>query len=97
MLATLSMMGMENIHIMNGLKTVLTTCINGVAMIAFIIAGAVYWPQALLMIVGAIIGGFGGAYYARKIDPRLVRGFVIVVGVAMTIYFFIRTYILHVT
>ncbi len=96
MLATLSMMGMENIHIMNGLKTVLTTCINGIAMIAFIIAGAVYWPQALLMIVGAIIGGFGGAYYARKIDPRLVRGFVIVVGVSMTLYFFVRTYILHI-
>ena len=96
MLATLSLMGMENIHIMNGLKTVLTTCINGIAMVAFILAGAVFWPQALLMIVGAILGGFGGAYYARQIDPKLVRGFVIIVGVAMTIYFFVRTYILHV-
>ncbi len=97
MLATLALMGMENIHVMNGLKTVLTTCINGIAMVAFIIARAVFWPQAILMIVGAIIGGYGGAYYARKIDPRLVRGFVIAVGVAMTIYFFVRTYILHIT
>lgn len=91
MLATLAFMGMENIHVMNALKALLTSCINGVAVITFIIAGAVYWPQALLMVVGAIIGGYGGAYYARKIEPRWVRIFVIVVGVCLTIYFFWRT------
>jgi uncharacterized protein len=95
MLATLSIMGMENIHVMNGLKTVLASCINGVAVIIFIIAHTVYWPETLLMIVGAIIGGYGGAYYARKIDPKLVRGFVIIVGLAMSTYFFINIYILH--
>lgn len=95
MLATLAMMGMENIHVMNGLKTVLASCINGVAVIIFIIAHMVYWPETLLMIVGAIIGGYGGAYYARKIDPKLVRGFVIIVGLAMSTYFFINIYILH--
>jgi hypothetical protein len=61
-----------------------------VAVITFILAGAVVWSDALLMIVGATIGGFGGAYYARKLDPRLVRGFVILVGCVMTIYFFVK-------
>ncbi len=89
MLATLSIMGMENIHMMNAVKTLLTACINGVAVIAFIIAGIVVWPQALLMIVGTIIGGYGGAYYARKIDQKWIRLFVIVVGIAMTVYFFV--------
>ena len=95
MLATLAMMGMENIHIMNGLKTVLTACINGVAVIIFIFSHLVYWPETLLMIAGAIIGGYGGAYYARKIDPKLVRAFVIIVGLSMSAYFFISTYIVH--
>jgi uncharacterized protein len=90
MLATLALMGFENIHAMNAIKTLLATCINGVAVITFIIAGAVYWPEALLMIVGAIVGGYGGAYYARKIEQKWVRWFVIVVGLAMTIYFFVR-------
>ncbi len=90
MLATLGLMGMENIHEMNALKTVLQSCINGVAVITFIIAGAVAWPQAILMVVGAIVGGFGGAYYARRIDQRWVRLFVTAVGVGMTIYFFLR-------
>ena len=90
MLATLGLMGMENIHEMNAMKTLLTTFINGVAVIIFIIRGIVVWPQAIVMVIGAIIGGYTGAYFARKIDQRLIRGFVILVGVSMTIYFFLR-------
>ncbi|HEX4208152.1 MAG TPA: sulfite exporter TauE/SafE family protein [Ktedonobacteraceae bacterium] len=90
MLASLALMGLENIHVMNALKTVLASCINGVAVVTFIIAGIVSWPQALLMIVGGIIGGYGGAYYARKIDPKWVRLFVMVIGFALTIYFFVK-------
>ena len=89
MLATLALMGMDNIHAMNALKTVLASCINGVAVIVFIVTGAIVWPQALLMIVGAIIGGYGGAYYARKIDQKWIRLFVIVVGFTLTVYFFV--------
>jgi len=95
MLATLAMMGMEDIHVMNGLKTALASCINGVAVLIFIFAHAVVWPETILMIIGAVIGGYGGAYYARKVNPNLIRGFVIVVGFAMSAYFFINIYILH--
>ena len=90
MLATLGIMGMENIHMMNAVKTLLTVCINGVAIITFIIAGIIDWPLAVLMIAGTVIGGYGGAYYARKIDQKWVRLFVIFVGFSMTIYFFVR-------
>jgi uncharacterized protein len=90
MLATLGLMGMENINEMNAVKTVLQTVINGVAVIAFIIAGAVVWLQAIVMIAGAIVGGFTTASFARRLDPRIVRGFVILVGVSMTIYFFLH-------
>jgi uncharacterized membrane protein YfcA len=89
-LASLGIMGMENIHEMNGLKTVLQSCINGVAVITFIIAGAVFWPQAIVMILGAVVGGFSGASLARRLDQRLIRGFVILVGTIMTIYFFVK-------
>jgi uncharacterized protein len=90
MLATLAMMGMQNIHMMNAVKTLLTVCINGVAIILFILKGIVDWPLAILMIVGAVIGGYSGAYFARKIDQKWVRLFVTVVGISMTIYFFVR-------
>ncbi len=90
MLATLGLMGMEDIHEMNAVKNTLASCINGVAVVTFIVAGAVYWANALTMVVGSIVGGYAGAFYARKIDQRLVRAFVIVVGCVLTVYFLFK-------
>jgi uncharacterized protein len=90
MLATLALMGLENIHEMNAVKTLLATLINGIAVVTFAIAGAVAWPAAILMAFGAIVGGYGGAAIARRLDPRLVRGFVIVVGFALSLYLLIN-------
>ncbi len=90
MLAMLTIMGMGNIHGMNAIKTVLASLINGVAVVTFIAARAVYWPQAGVMVVGAIAGGYGGACLARRIDPHRVRKFVIALGFTMTAIFFMR-------
>ncbi|MCS6870425.1 MAG: sulfite exporter TauE/SafE family protein, partial [Anaerolineae bacterium] len=92
MLAALALAGMTNIHTMNGLKVLLATLINGVAVLRFVIAGTIFWQYAVVMIIGAILGGYGGAAYAQRLDPKIVRRFVIVVGVAMTVYFFVREY-----
>jgi hypothetical protein len=90
MLALLTMLRMQDIHAMNALKTLLNAAINGAAVITFIAAGVVLWPQALVMLVGAVMGGYGGAYFAQKIDPQIVRRFVIAVGISMSVYFFLR-------
>ncbi len=90
MLATLALMGMEDIHEMNALKTLLATLINGIAVVLFIVEGAARWPEALVMVVGAIIGGYYGAVIAKRLNPVFVRRFVIIVGFLLTIYFFIK-------
>ena len=89
-LALLALLGMESIHAMNGVKTVLVCTVNGVAIITFIVARIIVWPQALLMIVGASAGGYAGAYYAQKMNPRHVRWIVIAIGFGMSAYFFLR-------
>ena len=88
MLAMFAMMGIESIHTMNGMKTVLAGVCNGIALVTFIFAGAVVWPEAIVMTVGAAIGGYAGAHYAQKVDPRIVRGIVIATGASLTAYFF---------
>jgi hypothetical protein len=90
MLALFTMLRMEDIHAMNALKTLLNAAINGAAVVTFIAAGVVLWPQALVMLVGAVLGGYGGAHYAQKLDPKIVRRFVIAVGICMSAYFFLR-------
>ena len=81
---------MLNIHEMNGLKTFLGVAVNLLALVEFIIKGVVAWAPGLIMIAGAILGGYFGAVLARKIDPRWIRAVVIVIGWSMTIYFFVR-------
>jgi len=91
-LAMLAAVGMTDIHAMNALKSVLGSAINGIAVLAFIVARAIYWPQAVVMIAGAIVGGYFGAHYAQKLPQHWVRRFVILTGSAMTTYFFVQAY-----
>ena len=91
-LAMLTAFGMVNIHQMNALKIVLSTATNGVAVAIFIASRAVYWRQAVVMIIGAALGGFFGAHYSLRLPPKVVRWFVMAVGSAVTAYFFVRSY-----
>jgi hypothetical protein len=72
------------------LKIVLSASTNGIAVIVFIAKHAVYWPQAVVMICGAALGGYFGAHYSLRLPRVWVRGFVIAVGAGMTTYFFVR-------
>ena len=91
-LAVLSLLGMADIHRMNALKTVLSSLVNGVAVVAFAWAGAVQWGPGGVMIVGGAFGGYAGAAWARRLDPRRVRQLVLVIAWGMTAYFFVRTF-----
>jgi uncharacterized protein len=95
MLAMLTALGMADIHEMNALKTVLSSSINGIAVVVFVVSRAVYWRQAVVMIVGAGLGGYFGARFSLRLDQRWIRGFVIGVGSTVTAYFFLRGYVLN--
>jgi len=90
MLAALSILGLQDIHEMNGLKVVLGGSVNGIAAAYFIWARMVYWPYVVLMAVAAIVGGYGGAGTARKLGRTAVRRIVIAIGLGMAVSLFIR-------
>ncbi len=90
MLAALSILGLKEIHEMNALKVILAGTINGIAAAYFIWKDMVYWPYVVVMVVGAIAGGFGGAGVARKLGGRTVRRIVIGIGFAMALSLFLK-------
>ncbi len=92
MLAALGLIGLTDIHQMNGLKNLLAVCINGVAAIYFGINGAVAWRDGIVMAVGAIAGGYIGAMLAQKVGRKTVRAAVIVIGLVMTVALAIKTW-----
>jgi uncharacterized membrane protein YfcA len=89
MLATYTLMGMTNLHTMNGLKTLLGVLINGAANIAFFLARKVVIGVAIPVAAGSIVGGWFGAAVARRLHPPRVRIFVLVFAWALTVYFFV--------
>ena len=90
MLAALSIMGLTDIHEMNSLKVVFGGSINGIAAAYFVWAGMVRWPYVLVMAVGAILGGWGGAGTARRMGRTAVRRIVVGLGLVMAISLFIK-------
>jgi len=90
MLATWTVFGLTNIHMMNANRTLLGAAANIVATVLFIGAHKIWWPQTLVMLVGTVIGGYAGAHWARKANPKVLRACITVISVAMTIVFFLR-------
>jgi uncharacterized protein len=80
MLASLGLLGVSDIHRANGTKNFLAMCINGVAVISFIAFRMVNWPEALLMSVGAVLGGYGSADIARRLGQSVIRKVVVAIG-----------------
>lgn len=92
MLAALGLIGMTDMHQMNGLKNLLAIFINGVAAVYFAISGAVNWRDALIMAAGAITGGYIGARLARRMGRTFVRRIVVAIGVVMTVALLVKSY-----
>jgi uncharacterized membrane protein YfcA len=92
MLTSLGVIGMTDILKMNALKNALAVGINGTAAVFFILSGRVQWPVGLVAAGFALAGGYGLATFARRIDPERLRWGVVVAGVVVSIWMFVRLY-----
>ena len=96
MLAALSLLGLTDIHQMNGLKNFLALSINGAAILCFLAAewrfgaGNAVWGLAGLMAVAAMAGGFFGSHMAHRVGRRTVRRIVVAVGFLLSGWYFLR-------
>ena len=90
LLAAFGMVGISNLHIANGLKNVVSALLTAIAVIIYIAGGLIYWPQALWMMIAATLGGYFGARASRHVPTHYLRWGIVVIGLLMTLYFFMR-------
>ncbi len=90
MLAALTLFGLRDIWLMNSLKILLSVLMNAAAVVTFVIAGLVHWQWTVVAAVGAIAGGYAGLHAARRVPAQIVKGFVVAVGLVLTVYFFMK-------
>jgi uncharacterized protein len=86
-LAAFTLVGMRDINTMNGLKMGLVGVMTVTAIVAFIAANVVRWPETLPMLASSALGSYLAAHWAQRLDQRLIKGFVIVLGAGLTVYF----------
>lgn len=77
---------------LNAPRTLLVSAANAVAVLAFVVANAVRWPETLVMLVGAIIGGYGGAGIGRRAPPGIIRAITLLTTACITLAFFFKAY-----
>jgi uncharacterized membrane protein YfcA len=92
MLASLGMLGFQDVNQMNTVKVVLGFLINVVAAVYFVASGLIHWTSAGIMIVGTIAGGYGGAHMAQRIPQTTVRGIITGIGLTISAVMFYRQF-----
>lgn len=93
MLASLGFIGLNDIHEMNTLKTVLSTLINLVASIWFILAGLIDWKRAAVMTAGALLGYYLGSHFSQRIPQKRVRQLITAIGCILSAVMFYKQFL----
>jgi uncharacterized membrane protein YfcA len=89
MLAALTIAG-QQVRMANATKNVLAMAMNASAVALFLFSNQVEWRAAFALAIGGIAGGFLGGYLVHRLPEKIMRGFVVLVGIVLTIWLFLR-------
>lgn len=92
LMAVLSITGREELRTANAIKNVASTVANLTAVVVFVVQGLIAWPQTLVMLVGAGLGGFAGGKLIAVLPAQAVRTAIIVIGTLMTLIYAWRSW-----
>ena len=90
MLAALTLFGMRDINVMNGVKMALVGVMTITAIIVFVAADVVRWPEVLPVFISSAIGGYVAVHIAHRLDQRLLKAFIVLFGAGLAAFFFWR-------
>ena len=85
-----SVVGVSDVKAMNAARTVLLGAASAVSVLCFIATRMTAWPFAAAMLAGAVVGGYAGAHFTRRIGVRQLQVGLTMFNVAVTGLFFAR-------
>ena len=91
LLGYFTLAGYQDIHLMNGLKLLVSALVSILAIVMFGVGDLIAWREGAIVLIGTLIGGYGAASAVRVVSQRLVRRAIIAVAAGMTAYFFIAS------
>lgn len=75
---------------LNAVKAALSLVVATVTVVIFGIGAPVHWLDVALLAPTTLLGGFLGARVARRLPESVLRWSVVVLGVAVAVYLFLR-------
>ena len=89
MLASLIVAG-QTLRMATATKNMLAMAMNASAVLLFLFSNQVDWIAALALAVGGIVGGIVGNWLVHRLPEKIMRGFVVIVGIVLTAWLFMR-------
>lgn len=90
MVAVMGMLMSESLQRLNGVKNALSAVVNIVAGVIYAFIAPVSWPVVALLAVGSTIGGQIGAKIGRRLSPKVLRGLIVVIGLAAMVQLLLK-------
>lgn len=85
LLAVMALTVPYDMNVLNGLRVALALVINTIAGIVFVLRGHLAVQAVLVLLVGALIGGWLGTLLIKRLSPTVVRALVILIGAVTTV------------
>jgi uncharacterized membrane protein YfcA len=92
MVAVWGLLDNRDLKSLNAPRTLLVSATNAIAVLAFMLAHAVHWPETIVMLITATVGGYGGALVGRRTPPKVIRAGTLLLTACITVVFFVRAY-----
>lgn len=90
LIAVLALTAHDDLRRLNAGKGVLSLIIGAVTVVVFGIGAPVHWLAVALLAPTTLVGGFVGAKLAGRVPEPALRVAVVVVGLAVSIYLFVK-------
>jgi uncharacterized membrane protein YfcA len=75
---------------LNAFKNALAAVVNVVAGVIYAFVAPVSWPVVAVLAVSSTVGGLLGATVGKRLSPRVLRGVIVVIGVAAVVHLLIE-------
>jgi len=92
-LAVLGLFLDDTLTRLNALKQCLSLATNVAAAVFFLFSGLIIWPLAIVMAAGALLGGAIGGHIASGIDPARLKWLIVIIGLAVGLYYLARLFL----
>jgi uncharacterized protein len=89
LMAALTLAG-QGVRAAGATKNVVNVAMNLTAVAIFLTVAQVHWPQVLVASAGAVLGAVSGVWLLRRLDERVLRWAIVVLGVALAVGLFLR-------